>query len=379
VYLAGEDGVMRRVAAAGADDSTLVELLSRETAPSGRATFALTEAGVAKRRELEAPELWDVLGLWSEASRREARALGVSSAVTIPLRGRGDTLGAIVLVETTTPDLLARGSELALAEEFAARAALAIHDARLYEDAKAALRARDEFLVVASHDLRMPLSLLEMQIESMQRVASRAEGGAMVPVARLPRFLDGILRLARQLSIVVEDMLDPTRLTGAHMKLALEEIDLAGLVCTVVARFGDQLAHSGSRVVLSANETAPGEWDRFRLEQVVGNLLSNAIEAGAGKPIEVSVDSDDEHARVHVRDHGLPLTEERKAQLFSLEERAVSARHYGGAGLGLFLARRIVDALGGTIDVETHEGDGTSFTVSLPRRQHPHDLVGAAA
>jgi PAS domain S-box-containing protein len=370
LYLAEEDGSMRRASVAAADDAGLAETIARDVptrAPSGAAVSDAADPTLA--RALSAAELDETLALSSDAARAAVRELGTAAALTIPLRGRGTTLGELVLVEAKDPARWSAPAERGLVEEYAARAALAIHDARLHEDAKEALHARDEFLVVASHDLRMPLSLLEMQVESMQRVVQRA-GLDGVPSGRLSRFLEGVLRLARQLSIVVEDVLDPSRLTGTQMQLALEEIDLAGVVCTTVARFGDQLAHAGSRVVLSATETAPGEWDRFRLEQVVGNLLSNALDSGAGKPIEVSVDSDDDFARLHVRDHGATLTEERKSQLFSLAVRAVSARHYGGAGLGLFLVRRIVEALHGTIEVKTHAGDGTSFTVTLPRRQH---------
>lgn len=370
LHLSAGDGTMRRAAVAAADDGGLAERIARDPVAHGAPTRGgAGDAEIVLAHELTSAELWDVLALSTDPARDAARTLGVGGALRIPLRGRGEILGSLTLVESADPGRWRAAPERGLAEEYAARAALAIHDAQLHEDAKAALRARDEFLVVASHDLRMPLSLLEMQVESMKRLAQRTGSGS-VPGARLSRFLDGALRLAKQLSIVVEDVLDPSRLTGANMHLALEPLDLAGLVCTVVARFGDQLERAGSRVVLSASETALGEWDRFRLEQVVANLLSNAIEAGGGKPIEVSVDSDASVARVRVRDHGTTLTEERKAQMFSLADRAVSTRHYGGAGLGLFLVLRIVDALSGKIDVETHPGDGTSFTVTLPRRQH---------
>ncbi len=374
--LAREREAMRRVAVAMADDpGGLADLIASAPLEStgGAAARAMADGEIVLGDALTPEALETELGLSTEAARSAARTLGVAAALTIPLSARGSSLGALTLVEPLDPARWT-AAERALAEEYGARAALAIHDAQLFEEAKAALRARDEFLVVASHDLRMPLSLLAMQVESMRRSVRRTSPAGF-PAQHLSRFLDSVLRLARHLSVVVEDVLDPTRLTLGRVRLSIEPLDLAGLVCTVVARFGDQLAHAGSRVVLSAAETVPGEWDRFRLEQVVANLLSNAIESGAGKPIEVEVEGDERGARVRVRDHGEPLTAERKAELFSFSSRVVSARHYGGAGLGLFLVRRIVDAHGGTIDVETHDRDGTSFVVTLPRHRARQEVA----
>jgi signal transduction histidine kinase len=111
-----------------------------------------------------------------------------------------------------------------------------------------------------------------------------------------------------------------------------------------------------------------GRWDRTRLEQIVGNLLSNAAKYGAGRPVEVTVSSDSETSRLTVRDHGIGIDLEHQARIFDRFERAVSVRHYGGLGLGLWIVRQIVEAHGGSISVESSPGKGSAFTVELPRQ-----------
>ena len=133
------------------------------------------------------------------------------------------------------------------------------------------------------------------------------------------------------------------------------------------ARFREELARAGCSVAIDADGPCVGQWDRLRLEQVVTNLLSNAVKYGAGRPIEMGVSGDEAFARFSVRDHGIGILPEHRARIFDRFERAVSDRHYGGLGLGLWIVRQIVDALGGTISVESEIGKGSVFEVSLPR------------
>jgi signal transduction histidine kinase len=111
-----------------------------------------------------------------------------------------------------------------------------------------------------------------------------------------------------------------------------------------------------------------GRWDSLRLEQVVTNLLTNALKYGAGRPIEVTVEGDDTHARLSVRDQGIGIAEEDAGRIFERFERAVSVQHYGGFGIGLWIVREIIQALGGTIEVRSTVGQGATFTVILPRQ-----------
>ncbi len=110
-----------------------------------------------------------------------------------------------------------------------------------------------------------------------------------------------------------------------------------------------------------------GNWDRGGLEQLLSNLISNALKYGEGKPVDVIIESDAHFARVVVKDRGIGISAEDQARIFDRFERAGSVRHYGGFGLGLWISRRVVQALGGAIRVESAPGQGSTFTVELPR------------
>ena len=145
-------------------------------------------------------------------------------------------------------------------------------------------------------------------------------------------------------------------------------MDLAVLVCGVVESFEFDLVQSGCRLAIAGPRTLPGWWDARRLERVVTNLLGNAIKFGAGSPIEMKVREDGgEVAELQVRDHGIGIEPDRLPKIFDRFERAVSTAQYGGLGLGLYLARSIVESHGGTIGVVSHVGEGSCFTVRLPR------------
>jgi len=140
-----------------------------------------------------------------------------------------------------------------------------------------------------------------------------------------------------------------------------------------VERFQEEASRAGCAIELSLVEDATGMWDRSRLEQVATNLLSNAIKYGPGHPIEVVVSAESERASVAVSDQGIGVDPEDAARIFHRFERAVSARHYGGLGLGLYIARQIAEAHGGQIAVAERPGGGSTFTLTLPRR--PMDVL----
>jgi len=163
-------------------------------------------------------------------------------------------------------------------------------------------------------------------------------------------------------------LLDLGRLRTGQLQLQVEDVDLADAVQDVVARVRAEVAVSGSTVTVTAQPNVVGRWDRFRLEQLVTNLLANAVKFGLGKPIELTASGADGRARLAVRDHGIGIEPSAQHRIFLPFERNVSVRHYGGLGLGLHIVSTIVGAMGGTIAVESAPGAGATFVVELPLR-----------
>ncbi|HEX5745124.1 MAG TPA: ATP-binding protein [Archangium sp.] len=293
---------------------------------------------------------------------RLMQALGPRSLVAVPLRARGRILGALVLF-TFSPRSFGR-EDLRFAEDLADRVALSVDNVLLFREARQAVAQRDEFFTVAAHELRTPTTSLKLNVQSLLRGARRAEAGQTPP--SLLAKLENIDRNAGRLNALVNELLDVTRIHAGRLRLDLEPVDLAALVQDVAARFELPASQAHSPILLELSGPATGSWDRLRLEQVVTNLLSNALKYGAGKPVRLRVSSDASCARLEVRDEGIGIAPESLPRLFGRFERAVSDRHYGGLGLGLYITRQIVEALGGTVSVTSTPGAGATFTVLLP-------------
>jgi signal transduction histidine kinase len=230
----------------------------------------------------------------------------------------------------------------------------------LAEDLAAAVRARDTFLSVASHELRTPLTTLQLQSDGLMR---SLEGP--LDVERLRYRVGKIQQQSLRLNRLIGDLLDVSRITAGRLTLQREPADLRPLVEEALARAEEALSRSGSAVELRA-ESVVGEWDRLRLEQVVSNLIMNAAKYGGGKPVSITVGADGNTARIEVRDRGIGIAPADQARIFERFERAVSERNFGGLGLGLWISKQIVAAHGGLIRVESHPGEGSTFTVELP-------------
>jgi signal transduction histidine kinase len=253
------------------------------------------------------------------------------------------------------------GPDVELGRELARRAAVAIDNARLYRDSQDAVRIRDEFLSVASHELRTPIHSLKLIMQGL------AAGGGSRSPERAARSLVLAERQIERLTRLVGELLEVSRIQAGSVALQLERVDLGELVSGVAERFEAELARAGSALSIHATGALVGLWDRDGLEQVLTNLLSNAVKFGAGRPIEVTLDERPPGtARISVADHGIGVPSARIAHIFGRFERAVSARDYGGLGLGLFIVRSVVEGLGGTVDVHSDPGLGATFTVSLP-------------
>src|SRR5690606_20914393 len=234
-----------------------------------------------------------------------------------------------------------------------------------------AVRLRDEFLSIASHELKTPLTALMLQLEA---IAGRVPEGQ----EKLAQRLDRAVKLGDRLTSLIEALLDVSRIATGELRLQPEPLDLAEAVQEGIERFRDAAAGAGSELRCEVAGPLPGTWDRLRVEQVLMNLVSNSIKYAPGKPIRVSAARDGDHVVMQVRDHGPGIPEEEVARVFERFERAVSPRHYGGLGLGLYVARQIVEAHGGTIGAGNAPGGGALLTVRLPLVPPPAAVAPSA-
>jgi PAS domain S-box-containing protein len=248
-------------------------------------------------------------------------------------------------------------SERRAAEETARRLASETAQRRAAEEAVA---IRDEFLSIAGHELKTPLTALLFHADSLARNASA------LTAPEISDRSNKILRNSRRLSRLIDELLDVSRIAAGRLTLEREEVELRALVGELVGRSKEAAAQVGSRIHVEAPEPITGSWDRLRVEQVVENLLTNAVKYGRGTPIRVRVERQDGVARVVVKDHGVGIAPADQARIFERFERAVSSRHYGGLGLGLWIVRQIVEAHGGHIRVDSRPNQGAEFTVELP-------------
>ena len=261
-------------------------------------------------------------------------------------------------------------------EELAQEVSLRRHDLeKSVEEARAArdevqrlLQLRDEFISIAGHELKTPLTPLCLQRHMIQKIMQSTDLPTDVKEQKLEGYLEMSKRQIDTLTKLVEALLDVSQIRLGRFCVKPEtNVDLFNLVREVVERYRPQweMAHSPVNIEL-LGESPKGQWDSLRMEQVISNLLTNAIKYGRGKPIELTVSSDRSGARISVRDFGSGISAADQARIFNRFERAGSISSFGGLGLGLYITRQIVAAHAGTIGIESEVGKGTTFTIDLP-------------
>ena len=232
-----------------------------------------------------------------------------------------------------------------------------------------AVAARDAFIAVAAHELRNPMTPMIGQVALLlngMRAGKFAPEQVEQRLERIRQVMDHYLKRATAL-------LDVSRITSGKLRLDPAPCDLAELAREVVATFAGAADHAGSSLGTDAPASLPGTWDRLAMEQVIDNLVSNAIKYGGGGPVEVRVEDLGGDVRIRVRDHGPGISPGDHARIFGRFERVVGQKQgRNGFGVGLWVAGQLVEAMGGTITVDDAEGGGTVFDVTVPR--HPRTV-----
>ena len=225
--------------------------------------------------------------------------------------------------------------------------------------AEDSVRLRDEFISIASHELKTPLTTLLLEMRAMNgRVAQLDE--------RTAKRVERAVRNAGRLATLIESLLDVSRISAGKLVLEPEPLDLCDVVAQALESVREVALRARCRLILTGRQTVRGRWDRMRVEQVLINLLSNALKYGAGQPVDVSIDVQGANAIIEVADRGPGIPEEDLQRIFGRFERAASIGHYGGLGLGLYVSRTIVESQGGVIGARNRAGGGARFTVCLP-------------
>ncbi len=291
---------------------------------------------------------------------------GIGSFTFLPLASGGRLLGLVMLFYRANHTFSLR--EVELARAMAGQVGFALERKQtedrlmqLSRDLEDAVRARDEFLAVASHELKTPLTSLQLHLDQARRKSLAGLDGKCLDRIEIAG------RQVRRLSRLVDDLLDVSRISAGQLRLERETFELRAVAEDVLRRLDPELARGGCTRSFTCVGNTTGAWDRMRLDQVLTNLLTNALKYGEGHPIHVALEGGDSHVRLAVRDEGMGISPEDIQRLFQRFERMVTSRHIGGFGLGLWIVRQIVEEHRGTIRVESAPGEGSTFIVDLPR------------
>lgn len=293
------------------------------------------------------------------SARRSEVDADARSTISAPLLSRdGRPLGMLTV---SSNERRFGADDSSLAEDLAARAASAVEGRELYTSSQRAIRIRDEFLSIASHELKTPLTPLRLVATAIERAAAKGDIGRMREKAL------GLQRHVERLSDLIDELLDVARIRAGRVSLERREMDVAEATREVIARMEPQLERAGCPVTLEVTGDPVGLWDPSRIDQILTNLVSNAAKYAPNGPIAVEVHGNSEHVRIAVTDHGIGISPADQTRIFKRFERAVSDRNYGGLGLGLFIVNELVSAHGGEVSVRSSPGEGSTFEVKLPR------------
>jgi PAS domain S-box-containing protein len=359
------DGGTRRVAVAHADPAAEARLLADvrnppDADPERRPVLRVVQTGEPMLVPEVTPELVERLAVDERHRERwTASEAAPRSFIIVPLTARGRTLGTITLV-STQPGRRFGAAELGVAQEVARRAALTIDNARLYHEAREALRARDSVLGVVSHDLRNPLTAILLNVDA-------ALGAGELPRAAREA-MEGVVLSAQAMDRMIQDLLEVARIEAGQLRLEPAPCAPADLVGEALGLMEPLAEERGIRLAAAVDDCPAVRADRDRVLQVFSNLVGNALKfTPAGGTVTVGAAPEDDAVRFWVRDTGPGIAPDDVDRLWEPFWQAEGPARRSGAGLGLPIARGIVEAHGGRVGVESELGVGTTFRFTLTR------------
>lgn len=227
------------------------------------------------------------------------------------------------------------------------------------------LRARDEFLSIASHELKTPITTLKLQVQMRKRFIRKGDLSVYSP-EKVHSLIETTEHQIARLERLVDDMLDISRIENGKLKLQYEKFDLGDLVKKTYQTFSEEFKNAKCPVELDIKDGVVGQWDKYRIEQAIINLFTNAIKYGSNCNVKITVKEEEEAAVLMVKDEGMGIAPDDQNRIFQRFERAVKGGNISGLGLGLFITKEILELQGGNISVKSAVGVGSTFIVKLP-------------
>lgn len=241
---------------------------------------------------------------------------------------------------------------------------------KLFETLNIELKSKDEFLSIASHELKTPITSLKMRIQMKNRAIQKGDPSVFFPES-VSRFLGEVEKQINRLSRLVDDMLDITRIENGKLSVSKDYCELGEIASIVCQNFWPVVDALGFSIELDIHGKLFGFWDKYRIEQVVTNLISNAIKYGNSSPITLRVFKDGAYGVITVKDSGPGISEKDQRKIFNRYERGVNDQSNSvGLGLGLYISRQIADMHQGLLKVESKLGEGALFTLRLPLHEN---------
>lgn len=360
VDLVTEEGAINRIAASYYDvkrGNLLFDLVKAHRPHHKSPINHVLATGESLIMDLELNENLEFIAQGRQDILEMVKSLNPKSIILVHLGPKEKPIGVMSFF-TSASDRGFDKDDVSLAEELGRRATVAIENARLYNQAREAIKMRDEFLSIASHELKTPLTSICLQLQLVKR-NKELQGSEN---EKLLRAFDVFDSQSLRLSKLIDSLLDISLIQSGRLSLDLEPLDLSEMVTQVIGRLP-----LIERPQLDLQAGVKGYWDRSRLDQVVVNLVSNAIKYGNNKPIKITVGSKGTTAFISVQDFGVGIAKHDQKRIFDRFQRAVTDRRTWGMGLGLYIAKQIVDSHRGIIRLKSQLGQGSTFTVEIPR------------
>lgn len=290
-----------------------------------------------------------------------AHDLADRSVIISPMTAGGKTIGTISF---SSSNYQYSQEDVSLVEELGRRTALAYENSRLYKLSQQAIEIRNDFLSIASHELNTPITSLKLQLQLTKKSLESGKDGNL-PLDKFTKSIDASVRQVDRLITLVQVLLDVSRIQSGKLTFHFEEFDLTDLLSEVLDRFKELVTTSGCELDVENSLDAHVAWDKTRIEQVIINLLTNAIKYAPGR-IHLNIKQVEGGVQILFKDHGKGIPQHKLTSIFDRFERASSNETISGLGLGLFIVKQIVDGHGGNVKVNSEINSGTVFTVFLP-------------